>query len=103
MRRRRVLALAPLVAAFAAGALAAELIRTNPADAAAAHKYALRLGDKVAVPAIRQVCSVEAEGRAVDLFCQRQRKPRHEVAIFRDRILVWNAGNPDHPAWTGKP
>jgi hypothetical protein len=103
MKRRRVLAVVLFFAAFAAGALAADLMRTSTAGAAAAHRYTLHLGDRVTIPAIRQVCSVETEARAANLFCQRQRKPRHQVAIFRDNILVWKVGNPDHPAWSGKP
>jgi hypothetical protein len=103
MTRRRVLAVAVLVAAFVAGAIGADLIRTSPADAAAANRYTLRLGDKVIVPAIGQRCSVEAEGRAVNLSCQRRRTPRHQVVIFRDNILVYKVGNPDRPAWSGRP
>ncbi|HKD95232.1 MAG TPA: hypothetical protein VKB43_11045 [Gaiellaceae bacterium] len=75
----------------------------SPADAGATHRYTLRLGDKVVIPAIRQRCSVEAEGRAVNLFCRRERQPRHEVVLFANQILVYTAGDPDHPAWSGKP
>jgi hypothetical protein len=25
------------------------------------------------------------------------------VTIFRDKILVWKVGNPDHAAWSGRP
>jgi len=25
------------------------------------------------------------------------------VTIFRDEILAWKVGNPDRPAWAGKP
>ena len=103
MRRRHVLAVALLAGAFVAVALGADLIRTSAADASAAHRYTLRLGDKVAIPAIRQVCAVQTEGRAVELFCGRQRSPRHQVTIFRDRILVWKVGDPDHPVWSGQP
>jgi hypothetical protein len=103
MKRRRVLAVVLLAGAFAAGAVAANLIRTSPAEASPTHRYTLHLGDKVAIPAIRQVCAVEAEARKVNLFCQRQRRPRHQVTIFRNNILVWKVGNPEHPAWSGKP
>jgi len=103
MRARTVLVVTLLAGACTAGAIGAALIRTNTADASAAHRYTLRLGDKVTIPAIRQVCSVEAEGRAVNLFCDRQRRPRHQVTIFRDQIVVWKVGNPDRPAWSGKP
>jgi hypothetical protein len=33
----------------------------------------------------------------------RQRSAHHQVTIFRDRILVWKVGNPDRPAWSGRP
>ena len=101
--KRRVVLIVVTVAAVAAGASGAAVIRTSGAEAAAAHKYTLHLGDKITVPAIRQVCWVEAEGGAPELFCSKQRRPRHQVTIFRDRILVWKVGDPDHPAWTGKP
>jgi hypothetical protein len=65
--------------------------------------YTLRLADKVAFPAINHVCSVSAEAGATDLSCARSRNARHQVAIFRDSILVWTVGNPDEPAWSGKP
>lgn len=63
----------------------------------------LRIGDRVTIPAINQVCALQTEGGVADLFCARPRKPRHQVTIFRDNILVWKVGNPDHPAWAGKP
>jgi hypothetical protein len=92
-----------LAGVFAAGAVAADAMRTSSADASATHQYTLRLGDKVAIPAIRQRCSVEEEGRAVNLFCSRPRRPHHQLTIFRDRILVYKVGDPDHPVWSGKP
>jgi hypothetical protein len=60
-------------------------------------------GDKVTIPAINQVCSVSTEGGAVDLFCARPRNAHHQVTIFGANILVWKVGNPDRPAWSGKP
>jgi hypothetical protein len=103
MRRHRVLTAALLATAVAAGLTGGQLIHTHAADASTTHKYTLRLGDKVTVPALGQVCSVEKEGGSVDLFCARRRKPHHQVTIFRNQILVWKVGNPDHPVWTGKP
>jgi hypothetical protein len=73
------------------------------ARAAATQTYTLRAGDKVRVPSIQQVCTLAAEGGAPDLLCSRSSHPRHEVTIFRENILVWKVGNPDRPAWSGKP
>jgi hypothetical protein len=73
------------------------------AEASPSRAYVLRIGDKVAIPAINQLCTVSTEGGAADLFCARPKKARHQVTIFRDNILVWKVGNPDRPAWAGKP
>jgi hypothetical protein len=73
------------------------------ARASAAHVYTLRAGDRVRIPTIHQACVVSTDGSAPDLFCARPTNPRHEVTIFRDNILIWTVGNPDHPAWSGKP
>ena len=75
----------------------------SPVEASPNRAYTLRVGDRVAIPAIKQVCTVSTEGGAVDLFCARPRSAHHEVTIFRDSILVWKVGNPDRPAWSGKP
>jgi hypothetical protein len=83
--------------------VAGQMTGTGAAKASTARAYTLRIGDKVAIPAISQVCSVSTEGGAVDLFCARPRNAHHQVTIFRDNILVWKIGNPDRPAWTGKP
>jgi hypothetical protein len=76
---------------------------TPAAEASAARSYTLRIGDKVTIPAIGQVCSVQREGGAPRLYCARPRNARHQVTIYRDGILVWKVGDPDRPAWTGKP
>jgi len=73
------------------------------AEASAARSYTLRIGDKMTVPAVGQLCAVYREGGAPELLCARPRHPRHQVAIFRDSILIWKVGNPDRPAWSGKP
>ena len=73
------------------------------AKASATRTYTLRAGDKVRIPTIQQVCTLSAEGGAPDLFCSRPSHARHEVTIFRDNILIWKVGNPDHAAWSGKP
>ena len=103
--RRLYLVAALVVAAgvVAAAAAAGHLARTGSAAASATHRYVMRLGDKVAIPALGQTCSLQREGGAVDLFCARPRQARHQVTIFRDRILVWKVGKPDHPVWAGKP
>ena len=103
MRRNRILVAGVVLASAAAGAFGGQLIHTSAASASRAHTYTLRLGDKVVIPAIRQACSVEAEATAIDVFCQKTRNPHHQVAIFRDNILVWKVGNPDRPAWHGRP
>jgi hypothetical protein len=73
------------------------------ARASATHVYTLRGGDKVRIPTIQQTCELSAEGGVPDLFCARPSNPRHQVSIFRDNILIWRVGNPDRPAWSGKP
>ena len=84
--------------------LIGQIMGTSAADASPGHTYTLRIGDKVTIPAIGQVCSVSMEGGAADLFCARPRNAHHQVTIFRDRILVWKVGDPDRgPVWSGKP
>jgi len=73
------------------------------AEASATHRYTLRIGDKIAIPAVNQRCAVYTEGGAPELYCARPRHPRHQVTIFKDSILVWKVGNPDRPAWSGRP
>jgi hypothetical protein len=73
------------------------------AHASATRVYTLRAGDKVKIPTIQQACELTAEGGAPDLFCQRPNNAHHQVTIFRDKILVWKVGNPDHAAWSGRP
>ena len=85
--------------AFAVGTM----IGLPGARASANHVYTLRAGDKVKIPTIQQMCVLSAEGGSPDLFCARPSNPRHEVTIFRDNILIWKVGNPDRPAWSGKP
>jgi hypothetical protein len=73
------------------------------AKASAAHRYTLRVGDQVTIPAVKQRCAVYTEGGAPELYCARPLHPRHQVTIFRDSILIWKVGNPDRPEWSGKP
>jgi hypothetical protein len=72
------------------------------AQAKASRVYSLRVGDRVVIPSVGQRCSVEVEGGAPELFCAAL-GARHQVVFFRDSISVWTAGNPDKPAWAGKP
>lgn len=95
-----------VLAALAVGVTfsAGQMTRTTAADAkTSGRSYTLRMGDKAVIPAIGQVCQVSAEGGAPDLICARSRNARHQVTFFRDNILVWKVGNPDHPVWSGKP
>jgi hypothetical protein len=100
---KRLIAVAALASTVGAGFVVGQLTGASPAEASANRAYTLRVGDRVAIPAIEQLCTVSTEGGAVDLFCARPRRAHHQVTIFRDSILVWKAGNPDHPAWSGKP
>jgi hypothetical protein len=93
-----------LLAAVAATGFAVGTATGLPGvHASATRIYTLRAGDKVKIPTIQQVCTLSAEGGAPDLFCARPRNARHQVTIFRDTILVWKVGNPDHAAWSGRP
>jgi uncharacterized protein YmfQ (DUF2313 family) len=102
-RSKRLAAAAVLVGMASVSFFIGQLAGTRPAQASATHAYTLYLGDKVTIPAINQVCSVSTEGGATDLFSARAQNARHQVTIFRDRILVWTVGNPDKPAWSGRP
>lgn len=102
-RPKRFFATGVLAAAIGAAFLISQMTSTRAANAAAAHAYTLRIGDKVAIPAISQVCSVSTEGGSPDLSCERPRNVHHQVTIFRNSILVWKVGHPDRPVWSGKP
>jgi len=101
--KSRLAATALAATAVVGSFLLGDLTGSPSADASGSHAYTLRIGDTVAVPSINQSCSVSTEGGAADLFCARPKRARHQVVIFRDEILVWTVGNPDRPAWTGKP
>ena len=103
MRRSKRQIAAAVVAVCGGFFVIGQMTGARAAKASATHVYTLHIGDKVTIPAIRQVCSVSTEGGAADLFCARQRNAKHQVTIFRDNILVWKVGNPDRPAWSGKP
>ena len=104
MNASRPLILALVLTATAAVEFSIGTVMTAPAaGASAAHRYTLRLGDKVTIPALGQRCAVYKEGGAPEFFCARPSRPRHQVTLFRDRIQVWKVGNPDSPVWSGKP
>jgi hypothetical protein len=104
MSTHRGLARAAVLLATAAIGFGLGKVTTAPAaEASATHRFTLRVGDKVAVPSVGQLCAVYREGGAPELFCVRPLRARHQVTIFADSILVWKAGNPDRPAWSGKP
>ena len=102
-RPRHLVLAALLVAAAVVGFSIANIATAPAAEASAAHRYTLRVGDKVTIPAVNQRCAVYSEGGAPELYCARPRHPRHQVTIFRDSILIWKVGSPDRPAWSGKP
>jgi hypothetical protein len=103
MNTSRRFSLALLVAVAALGFVIGTATGLPRAHASAARIYTLRAGDKIKIPTIQQVCTLSAEGGAPDLFCERPKNAHHQVTIFRDTILVWKVGNPDHPAWSGRP
>src|SRR5213079_1559777 len=67
----RYIATAVLASTVVTACVAARMTTARPAEASAAHKYTLRIGVKVAIPTMSQVCSVYVEGGAVELFCAR--------------------------------
>jgi hypothetical protein len=100
---QRRLVLAAVLVAAAIGFSIGKIAAAPAAEASAAHRYTLRIGDKVTIPVVNQRCAVYKEGGAPEFYCARPRQPRHQVTIFRDSILIWKVGNPDRPAWSGKP
>ena len=104
MQALRPLILAVVFTATAAVGFSIGTVTTAPASAGSAgHRYTLRMGDKVTIPAVGQRCAVYKEGGVPELLCARPRRARHQVTLFRDRIQVWKTGNPDAPVWSGRP
>ena len=96
--------LAIVVVAGAAIGFGAAKVTTAPAtEASSTHRYTLRVGDRVTIPAVRQRCAVYTEGGSPELYCARPLHPRHQVTFFRDSILVWKVPRPDAPVWSGRP
>jgi len=102
MKSLRVLTAAFLLVALGA-LVGGVLTRAHTAKASSAHVYTLRLGDKVSIPGVGQLCLVEKEATSLRLLCSHGVRARHQVAFFRNSILVYKVGNPDHAAWAGKP
>ena len=102
-RPRRHVLIALLSAAAVIGFNVGNIATAFAAKGAVTHRYTLRVGDRVTIPAINQRCAVYMEGGAPELYCARPLHPRHQVTIFRDRIQVWKAGDPDAPVWSGRP
>src|SRR4051794_33327395 len=100
---RRLIVPALLAAAAAVGFSAGRIVTAPVAEASAVHRHTLRLGDRMMIPAVGQVCAVYMEGGEREHFCARPRHARDQVAIFRDSILIWKVGDPDRPAWSGNP
>ena len=63
--RRRRLVLAVVLVAAAIGFSIGKIATAPAAEASAAHRYTLRVGDKVTIPAINQRCAVYTEGGAL--------------------------------------
>ena len=63
--RRRRLVLAAVLVAAAIGFSIGKIATAPAAEASAAHRYTLRVGDKVTIPAINQRCAVYTEGGAL--------------------------------------
>ena len=101
--RRRLVLAAVLVATAAIGFSIGKITTTPTAEASAAHRYTVRVGDNASIPAVKQRCAVYTEGGVPELYCARPRHRRHQMTIFRDRIQVWKVGNPDGPVWSGRP
>ena len=87
--RRRLVLAALLLAAAGIGFSIGKIATAPAAEASAAHRYTLRVGDKVTIPAVNQRCAVYTEGGSPELYCARSQRPRHQVTIFRDSILIW--------------
>jgi hypothetical protein len=102
-QRPRFIATAVLAGAVGSAFVVGQHTATNSAQAAASRTYTLRVGDRAAIPAVGQVCSVYLEGGAPELFCAKPRGARHQVTFFRGSILAWRVGNPGDPVWSGKP
>jgi hypothetical protein len=108
VKRRRDLVPAAVLAAAAVGFSIGKVATTPSAEASAAHRYTIRIGDTVTIPAVNQQCTVYRDNvdpryGGTQLYCARPDHARHQVRIFRSRILIWKVGNSNSPVWSGKP
>ena len=79
------------------------LNRVHAAQATATHHYTLRVGDKVSIPGLGQICVLEEPSR-LNLVCEKRANARHQVQIFRSQMLVYKAvGDQEVSVWEGKP
>ena len=102
MKTSRVLAAAVLLVAIAA-LFGGVLNRTHAAEATATHHYTLRVGDKVSIPGLGEICVLEEPSR-LNLVCEKRANAQHQVQIFRSDMLVYKAvGDTEVPVWEGKP
>ena len=100
MKRLLVLAVALLLVALGA-LLGAALTRTHTAKASSTHHYTLRVGDKVSIPGLGQICVLEEPSR-LNLTCEKRANARHQVQIFRSDMFIYKiSGGP--AVWAGKP
>jgi len=99
MGRLWTLVSSAIVAAIVVGVV----VSTRTAGATGGRSYTLRVGDRVSIPSVNQVCDVEVEAGSPELFCARPRAPHHQIVMFGNVILVWKVGNPDSPVWSGRP
>jgi hypothetical protein len=102
MKTSRVLAAAVLLVAVAA-LFGGVLNRAHVAEATASHHYTLRVGDKVSIPGLGQICVLEEPSR-LNLICEKKAHAHHQVQIFRSEMLVYKfGGGTAVRVWEGKP
>ena len=61
------------------------------------HAYTIRGGDIVHVPTTATRCEASYEGNVPNFFCSRDPEGRHQVVFYKDAVLVFRVGDPDHP------
>lgn len=73
--------------------------RNLPARPAARGRvfYTLRTGDVARAPLAATRCEASGEGGTPNLFCTRMPSGRYQVVFYRDDVLIYRVGNPDHP------
>jgi hypothetical protein len=102
MKTSRVLAGLVLLVAVAA-LLGGVLSRARAAEASAPHHYTLRVGDKVSIPGLGQICVLEEPSR-LNLICERKTNAHHSVQIFSSEMIVWKGVRSGAVrVWSGRP